>query len=140
MDIEIKTFVDILDCVEDKTNFSRSNYFKFRDTTTLIAIKISRSTKPFFGIGKQVIDLANSQDDKFYLVLLISDKAGWVYSKNEVNSNIKNGFWKLANDNNYKINNGDLSNSNYFTSHNVFLDKIKHRGGKGDNIVEVNGH
>ena len=140
MDIEIKTFVDTLDCVEDKINFSRSNYFKFRDTTTLIAVKISRSTKPFFGIGKQVIDLANNRDDKFYLVLLISDKAGWIYSKNEVNSNIKNGFWKLANDNNYKINNGDLSDSNYFTSHNILLNKINQRGGKGDNVADINGH
>jgi hypothetical protein len=138
MEVEIKRFTDILDCVEDKKTFNRSNYFKFRDTTTLIAIKISRSLKPFFGIGKQVIDFANSNDDKFYLVLLISDKSGWVYSKNEVNSNIKNGFWKYREeDNNYKINKGDLSDANCFTSHNIFLSKINYRGGKGDTITHT---
>jgi len=135
MDIEIKSFVDTHDFVEDKTNFSRSNYFKFRDTTTLIAIKISRSANPFFGIGKQVIDLVNSNENKFYLVLLISDKSGWVYSKNEVNSNIRDGFWKRAEDNNYKINKGDLSGANYFTSHDVFLNKVSQRGGKGNIII-----
>ena len=140
MDTEIKIFANSIDLVVDNSNFSRSNYFKFRDTTTLIAIKISRSSKPFFGIGKQVIDLANNCDDKFYLVLLISEKSGWVYSKKEVNSNIKNGFWKLASDNNYKINNGDLSDSNYFTSYNIFLTKLHQQGGKGDNIAPSNNY
>lgn len=135
METEIKTFTDKIDCEEDKSFFKRSNYFTFRDTTTLVAIKISRSAKPFFGISKGIIDFANSNEDKFYLVLLISDKSGWVYSKREVNSNIKNGFWKLrTDDNNYKINHGDLSDSNYFVSISGFLSKIEQRGGKGDNL------
>lgn len=132
MDKEIRAFVDHIDCVEDKINFSRSNYFKFRDTTTLVAIKISRSPKPFFGIGKQVIEFANRNEDKFYLVLLVSNKSGWIFSKSEVNSNIKNCFWKKAQDDNYKINHGDLSPANYFISYDMFLNKIIQRGGKGD--------
>lgn len=138
MDIEIKTLTDSLDCVEDKTNFNRSNYFKFRDTSTTIAIKISRSPKPFFGIDKRVIEIANSHDDKFYLVLLTSDKSGWVYSKKEVNLNINNGFWKFRpEDRNYKINYGDLSDANYFTSHSIFLNKLNQKGGKGDIIAHI---
>ncbi len=140
MDIEIKTFINSIDAIElsieEKEIFNRSNYFKFRDTKTLIAIKISRSAKPFFGIGKKFIDFAN-HEGKFYLILLISDKSGWCYSKNEVNSNIKNGFWKYREeDDNYKINHGDLSDMNYFTSNNIFLSKINQRGGKGDIITQ----
>jgi hypothetical protein len=134
---EIKTFASSINAVElsgaEKTIFSRSNYFKFHHTETLIAIKISRSPKPFFGIGKKVVDYVNTQKDPFYLVLLISDTSGWCYSKKEVNSNIKNRFWRnQEGSSDYKINHGDLSNTNYFTSIDIFFNKIKQRDGLGN--------
>jgi len=134
MELEIKTFIDSIGCIEYNKGLSSENYFKFPETKTLIAVKVSRSLRSFFGIGKKIIDIANRNEDPFFLVLLISDKSGWVYSKSEVNSNIKNGFWKLATGDQYKINKGELSDSNYFISHSVFLKKVYQRGGEGDSV------
>ncbi len=137
MKTEIQTFVIAIGAVEisdeAKKFYNRPNYFRFPDTQTLLIIKISRTAKPFFGVDKLVIDDANQKCDKFYLVLLVSDKAGWIYSKSEVNSNIKNGFWNYREDDrNYKINNSDLDVRNSFSSNKQFLDKLNERGGKGD--------
>ncbi len=85
-----------------KAIFKRSNYFILNNK--FMIVKISRSKKPFWGVGKDFIDLLNSLDD-YYLILLASKTEGWVFTKNEVNSNIKNKHWNLREaDNNYKIN------------------------------------
>lgn len=135
MESEIKTFVDAIGAVD--LSIKKLNYFQFPNTKTLVAVKISRSAKPFWGINKRIIDFANEKADKSYLVLLTSEKSGWVYSKDEMNSNIKNNFWKCrADDNNYKINYGSLSDRNLFSSHRQFLEKVNERDGKGDIITK----
>lgn len=96
-----------------KAIFKRSNYFILNKK--FIIVKISRSKKPFWGVGKDIIDILNSLDD-YYLVLLTSKTEGLVFTKNEVNSYIQNKRWKLREaDNNYKIN-YPLSDKNSFFS------------------------
>ncbi len=99
--------------------FKRDYYFKVNGK--VLIVKISRSRKPFYGVNGTLIDLLNNIDN-YYLVLLVSEKEGWVYSKSEINSNIRNGVWRLRKaDNNYKINYGTLRDNNLFTSHAHFL-------------------
>ena len=85
-------------------------------------VKISRSDPPFWGIGKNFVDLLNAHD--YLLVLLVSDREGWVFSKDEVNSNIGNKKWNLrVKDNNYKIN-WPLPDRNSFNCPENFLKKF----------------
>jgi hypothetical protein len=56
-----------------KAIFKRSNYFILNNK--FMIVKISRSNKPFWGVGKDFIDLLNSLDD-YYLVLLVSKAEG----------------------------------------------------------------
>lgn len=132
MDVEISEFIDGVGAKEPKPGdknfllfksiFKRSNYFMLNGK--FLITKISRSKKPFFGVGKVYIDLLNDTDN-YLLVLLVSGTEGWVYSKNEINSNIQNSLWKLQEkDKNYKINFNTLRDKNSFTSHTQFLSKI----------------
>ncbi|MBI4445606.1 MAG: hypothetical protein HY645_06815 [Acidobacteria bacterium] len=101
--------------------FKRPNYFLFNGK--FMIVKISRSKQPFWGVGKKFVDLLNSLDD-YYLVLLITPREGWVFTKGEVNSHIKNKRWNLREaDNNYKIN-YPLPDSNSFFSPKSFLKKL----------------
>ena len=101
--------------------FKRSNYFLFNGKFTIV--KISRIKKPFWGVGKEFVDLLNSLDD-YYLVLLISPREGWVFTKGEVNSHIKSRRWNLREaDNNYKIN-YPLPDGNSFFSTKHFLKNL----------------
>lgn len=96
-----------------KAIFKRSNYFILNKK--FMIVKISRSKKPFWGVGKDFIDLLNSLDD-YYLVLLISSSEGWAFTKSEVNAHIGSNRWNLREaDNNYKIN-YPLPDSNSFFS------------------------
>jgi len=132
MEKEIKEFIKAVGATEPKPSdenysrfrsiFKRSNYFKL-DRNFLI-VKISRINKPFFGVGKPYIELLNLIDN-YFLVLLVSEREGWIYSKAELNSNITNKIWRLSNkDDNYKINYDTLKDKNLFTSHSEFLRKI----------------
>ncbi len=104
-----------------KAIFKRSNYFLFNGK--LIIVKVSRSKKPFWGIGKDIIDLLNSFGD-YYLVLLASSREGWVFTKNEVNARIRSKTWNLRDaDNNYKIN-YPLPHNNSFLSPEDFQKKF----------------
>lgn len=104
-----------------KATFRRPNYFLFNGK--FMIVKISRIKKPFWGVGKNYIDLLNSLDD-YYLVLLISPREGWVFTKSEVNAQIKSGRWHLREaDNNYKIH-YPLPDSNSFFSPRNFLKKL----------------
>lgn len=106
-----------------KSIFKRSNYFLLGGK--FIMVKISRSEKPFWGIGKPFIDLLNNLD--YLLILLVSNREGWVFSKEEVNSNIKNKKWNLREaDNNFKIN-WPLPDRNSFYSPENFLKKFINR-------------
>jgi hypothetical protein len=85
-----------------KSIFRRSNYF-VHDKGFMI-IKISRVEKPFWGVGKVYIDFLNEYDVNFFLVLLESEKSGYVFDKQNINRMILRKDWGLASDNNYKIN------------------------------------
>lgn len=131
IDQDVKQFVDAIGAKDPsadsenyakwKTLFKRSNYFQINGK--LIIVKISRSKTPFWGVGKEFIDLVSSLDD-YCLVLLISGREGWVSSKSEVNVYIKSKKWNLREaDNNYKIN-YPLPDRNSFFSPRNFLKKL----------------
>lgn len=111
--------------------FRRSNYFILKDTpqkpNKFLIVKISRSKTPFWGIGKGFLDLLNKFEQiHYFLVLVVSGKEGWVFSREEVNANIRSQKWKFREaDNNYKIN-WPLPDANSFTSPDAFLKRIDH--------------
>ena len=101
--------------------FKRHNYFTLKNR--LLIIKISRSKRPFWGVGKDFIDLLN-KTPTYNLVLLVSSREGWVFSKDEVNANIRSEKWKLREtDNNYKIN-LPLPDLNTFAGAARFYEKL----------------
>lgn len=130
MENEIEIFVDNIEAIEVKFNteekkfFKKRNYFKFPDNQTLLIVKISRSKKPFYGVRSNVIEFANKEYENYFLILLTSDKVGWVFSKRKINLNIKANIWREAKDKNYKINYGTLLESHYFSSCDNFFDRI----------------
>lgn len=100
--------------------FKRSNYFIIDGKFAII--KISRSDKPFWGVGKSYIDLLNSSNN-YFLILLTSGREGWLFTKAEINGNINSGKWRLrVDDNNYKIN-LPLPDINSFITPTHFLKK-----------------
>ncbi|MBI3502007.1 MAG: hypothetical protein HY063_09445 [Bacteroidetes bacterium] len=135
MEQEIKTFVTEIGAVElspeAKKFFNRDNYFKFPNTQTLLITKISRSKKPFYGVDSRVIEVADEKCPNYFLILLSSNKSGWIFSKREISLQIKNGFWRVAADKNHKINYGDLINKYSFSSIKQFFERVEQRGGKG---------
>ena len=103
-----------------KLMFKRSNYFTFNGK--FLVVKISRSKRPFWGVGKDFIDFLNGLH-AFYLVLLTSEREGWVFSKAEINRNIGSGRWGLGQDGQYKIN-WPLPDANAFHSRETFKAKL----------------
>jgi len=53
--------------------FKRHNYFLLNGR--FLIVKVSRTKKPFWGVGKEFIDLLNRLDD-YYLVLLVPGNEG----------------------------------------------------------------
>jgi len=139
LDREILEFVSATGAIEpqptDETYssfraiFRRSNYFILRSAppkpNKFLIVKISRSKRPFWGIGKDFLEPLNKFEQiNYFLVLLVSGKEGWVFSREEVNSNIRSQKWKLREaDNNYKINR-PLPDANSFTSPKTFLKRV----------------
>lgn len=132
IDIDIAQFVAAIGATDPAPNggdhakwralFKQSNYFRFNGS--LMIVKISRSKKPFWGVGKKFIDLLNSLEN-YYLVLLVSPLEGWVFTKREVNAHIESGRWNLRlADNNYKVN-SPLPDKNSFSSPNRFSAMMK---------------
>ncbi len=126
---EIRRFTEAIgatapsaDCAEMwKVIFKRPNYFLFNHR--IMVVKISRSERPFWGVKKERIDLLNSLDD-YFLVLLISAREGWFFTKSEINGNINSKKWNLrVADNNYKIN-FPLPDKNSFFSQANFLKRF----------------
>lgn len=86
MDKEVYHFVRAVGAVEPTQGdelypvfrefFKRSNYFLLRDT--LLIVKISRSDKPFWGVGRKYIEFLN-RFDSYLLVLLTSKGSGLVF-------------------------------------------------------------
>lgn len=101
--------------------FKRSNYFILNGQFAII--KISRSAKPFWGVGKDYIEFLNNTEN-YFLILLVSNREGWVFTKAEINNNIKSDKWRLREeDKNYKIN-LPLPDKNSFISSSHFMKKI----------------
>lgn len=134
MEREIKEFIEAVGATEPKPNdenyslfksiFKRSNYFKLN--RKWLIVKISRSEKSFFGVGKPYIELLNLLDN-YFLVLLVNSREGWVYSKSQINANIEKTIWRLNDkDNNYKINSYTLRGENLFASPADFFRKLDH--------------
>lgn len=132
IDKDVKNFVEAVGASEPspdsenyykwKAIFKRSNYFLINKT--FMVVKISRSEKPFWGLGKKILDLLNLLEE-YYLVLLISSHEGWIFTKSEVNANIKSKKWNLREaDNNYKIN-YPLPDKNSFFSPQNCLKKLR---------------
>ena len=99
-DTDIAKFVDAIGATEPLANdesyasfrrmFKRHNYFLLNGR--FLIVKISWNQKLFWGVGKEVIDFLNDLND-YYLVLLVPGSEGWVFSKAEVNANIRNRRW-----------------------------------------------
>ena len=101
--------------------FRRSNYF-FLNNKALI-IKMSRKSKPFWGVGKKYLDLLDGRFE-YFLVLLTSSNEGWVFSETEVKRNIAGDTWRLAKDQDYKIY-VPLPDRNSFSSPERFLQMVE---------------
>ena len=70
-----------------RSMFPRSNYFFLKGK--ILIVKISRSVRPFWGVGENYLDSLDSFD--YCLVLLTSDAEGWVFSKKEVKGKHRRG-------------------------------------------------
>ncbi len=103
-----------------KVLFKRANYFLLNGS--ILIVKISRSSPPFWGLSKRIVEIVNNFEN-FYLILLISEREGWVFSKSEVNLKINDGKWKPGHDNEYKIN-LPLEDRFSFSSPKAFLTKF----------------
>lgn len=87
-------------------------------------VKLSRSEKPFWGLGKKHVDFLNDLLDNYYLVLLESSRSGYLFDKEEINTNIRRGAWGLSGSD-YKINTSSLSMRNVFHNVEQFLGRVK---------------
>lgn len=130
-DRDIAQFIDAIGAEEPspdsqtyaqwKNLFKRSNYFRLNGK--LMIVKISRTKPPFWGVGKKFLDFFNAFMDDYYLVLLVSSREGWVFTKSEITARIRKRLWNLGADNDYKIN-YPLPDSNSFFSPQNFLKKL----------------
>ncbi|MDY0282460.1 MAG: hypothetical protein RBR35_18085 [Salinivirgaceae bacterium] len=107
--------------------FKRNNYFNL-DGTFLI-IKISRSERPFWGLGQDFLEFFNLLTENakpYYFVALTSEKEGWFLSKQELINQISDGSLSYSpNSKQYKINPYNLNDQCSFTSPQIFLAKIE---------------
>lgn len=99
--------------------------FLLKSKAKVLIVKISRSTKPFFGVDKSIIDSLDRSDIDYFLVLLTSNREGWLFSKEEIRANTGDRWRLRKTDNNYKINSHTLPTLNSFSSPDRFLEKIE---------------
>ena len=129
MDKEIKNFITSIGAKqlpEDsflKSKFKKPNYFLLNNN--FLIVKVSRK-KLFCGVMKKFIDFLNNDEITYFLVLLTSSRDGYVFSKQEINNNIKKGYWKLSTQVQYLIYPSSLEhrNRNVFSSPEDFFEKI----------------
>lgn len=135
MDKDIRYFVDAIGAKEPKPKdkaylvfrqiFKRSNYFIYKGY--FMIVKISRSNRPFWNVGKEFIDLLNDFEN-YYVVLLSSPRTGWLFSKQEVSNKIVCDDWRLHEESKqYKINPPSLRYENRFNSPEDFVEKIENQ-------------
>ena len=109
-----------------------ANIFLTPTTKTPLIIKVSTEGRNWQGIANRALnklDAIGAVSDDFRskgynLLLLDSDKTGWVYSKREIYQKIETGVRVLAKDNNYKINRNDIDIGNRFYDFNEIQEKI----------------
>ena len=99
----------------------RKNYFILNDN--FLIVKRSEGGR-WWGVKKKYIELLNEWGGKFYLVLLINNHEGYVYSKNEINNNIEDGTWRHGQNKDYNIYPAVTKDIYSFMSHKQFLKKI----------------
>ena len=99
--------------------------FLLKSKAKVLIVKISRSKKPFFGVDKSIIDSLDRNDIDYFLVLLTSNKEGWIFSKGEIKANIVDKWQLRKTDNNYKINWHTLPDRNSLSSPDFFLKKTE---------------
>ena len=109
-------------------NFNRDNYFYINidGEVVILVIKISRTPRPFWGVGRKYIEFFNNLFQiRWVLVLLQAENQGWVFCKDEIMWNLGQNIWKLRHkDDNYKINFNTLGESNKFSSMRTFRDLL----------------
>lgn len=106
-----------------RPEFRRGHYFVLNidNETYFFIIKISRSHKPFWGVGKKFIEFFNKCSTvKYYLILLDSNNSGWFFSKEDIDWNISHNYWSYS-EPDFKINFGVLLGTNRFMSQKGFL-------------------
>jgi hypothetical protein len=101
-----------------RREFKRHNYFMLEKR--FLIVKISRTKRPFWGVGKKFLEFLDGLNE-YWLVLLISPTEGWAFSKTQVSANIRSQKWKLGGSSeDYKIN-PPLPHRNAFSSPQRFL-------------------
>ena len=129
MDDEVREFTESVgaetpssDCAEYakwRKLARRPNYFILG--SRFLVVKISRSPKPFWGLGKKAVDILANEED-WLLALLVSGSEGWVYSKADILANIRHHEWRLSNGD-YKINYNTLRDCHFFSTPKQFLER-----------------
>ena len=108
--------------------FKRRNYFLSKENNFLIIKTSNNKIRPFWGVGKKFIEFFNmitEDHGNFFIVALVSNRSGWVFSKREINSYIEDSSWSYSEkQQQYKINNYNLKDKNGFTSVDRFFAKI----------------
>lgn len=115
---------------EYKGLFTRRNYFLMEADTHLI-VKISRTAKPWWGVGKKEVDALDrltKHAGTYYLVTLDSSTTGWIFTKSRLTDLIhgrgSNVLSYSKDDRVYKVNNYNLSPAGRFTSLDSFLKRV----------------
>ncbi len=100
----------------------RGNYFVHANG--FMIVKLSRSPKPFWGLGKKHVDFLNDLVANYFLVLLESSSSGYLFDKDEINANVRRGAWGLSGSD-YKINASTLPRRNVFHNAEQFLSRTQ---------------
>lgn len=131
IDRDIQNFVRAIGAIDPndatwRQIFKRSNYFILGDL--FLIVKISRSSKPFWGLSKKLLEYF--LDAEYCVVLLTSAREGYFFTKNEVENYIDKKWPYREADDNYKINYYSLSSENSFSTPEKFLEKLRKKVGK----------
>lgn len=101
-ELEVQHFAQKIGAISKTVENSRCrSLYDFQETDMLI--KISRTSKPFWGLPGKILDDFLSKSRYFYCVFLVSEDEGWLYSQRDVQHMIQSGKWKKSN-NDYKVN------------------------------------
>ena len=101
--------------------FREHNYF--RHPSGLLVIKLSRSPRPFWGLTRTIIKTLNAHFN-YHVILLTRTGQGWVFTKEETNSQIESRAWNLdSKGDQYKIN-APLPDANGFMGPKTCMQRL----------------